>query len=213
MGELTVASSPYLWKIDPLDGTENFVLGLSYFSSTLTFYYRNQPLVAVVYEPLTASLYTAIRGQGAWLNDKRLHVSQTTQLKGSRVFLIPDFVTKRQPLTVSVRHSLHMHCRRVLDTWSPALDWCLVASGKADLLIAIADTPISPDAGTLILEEAGGRITDFSGKEFVGHNQSCLISSNGTELHSHLFKMIQELSWENEQCSEIALLKPLCGRL
>ncbi|HEU5375776.1 MAG TPA: inositol monophosphatase family protein [Ktedonobacteraceae bacterium] len=178
------APSPYLWRIDPLDGTENFVLGLPYFSSTLTLCQDGQPLLAVVSEPLTGNLYLAEHGRGAWLNGERLHVSQTSQFRQCRAFFIPDSATKRQPLAVQVRHALYARCRRVLDTWSPALDWCLVASGQADLVIALANSPLMPNAGTLILQEAGGTITDGSGRPFTGQGQRLLVGSNSTELHA-----------------------------
>ncbi len=200
-----LGNSPYHWKIDPLDGTENFVLGLPYFSSTLMLSYYNQPLLAVVYEPVTQNLYTAEHNDGARLNGERIHVSKNAELKQCRTFFIPDFVTKRESLATSLRQELYARCRRVLDTWSPALDWCLVASGRADLVVALAGDPIAPDAGMLILEEAGGRITDFSGNVFDGHNQRCLIGSNGTELHDQLLHFLFSLFQENELCREMSL--------
>lgn len=196
--------SSYLWRIDPLDGTENFVLGLPYFSSTLTLCHYDQPLLAVVYEPITENLYMAERGQGAWLNGKRIRVSHTDQFKQCRTFFIPDFVTKRQPLAAQLRQELYMRCRRVLDTWSPALDWCLVASGRADLIVALAGNPIVPDAGMLILEEAGGKITDFSGRVFMDHYQRHLVASNGTELHNQLLQWLSNSFWEPELCQEMS---------
>jgi myo-inositol-1(or 4)-monophosphatase len=203
-GVWKVGASPYRWKIDPLDGTENFVLGLPYFSSTLLLSYDDQPVFAVVYEPVTHNLYTAERDAGAWLNGERIQVSHTHDFRQCRTFLIPDFVTKRETLTALVRQELYQRCRRVLDTWSPALDWCLVESLRADLVVALAGSPLTPDAGTLILEEAGGRITDFSGQRFNGRKQRCLIGSNGTELHDRLLHVLDRLQ-EKEPCQEIPL--------
>lgn len=211
-GLLPISSSPYCWVIDPLDGTENFVLGLPYFSSTVTLCYHNQPQIAVVYNPVTDALYTAERGKGAWLNNTRIHVSHTTRFSSCRVFLIPDFVTKREPPMTYLRHSLHMQCRRVLDTWSPALDWCLVASGKADLIVAISGQPIMPDAGILLLEEAGGCITDFAGQSFTGKNQRYLVGSNGTELHDQFLQLTDGAPWEENVCLEPPLSKVSYGR-
>ncbi len=196
-GTLTsFTSSPYRWNIDPLDGTENFVLGIPYFSSCLTLYYEQTPLVAVVYNPVTNELFTAKKGEGARLNGKRLAVSQQNSLQSSRAFFIPDFITKRQPLTVLLRESLYSHCRRVLDTWSPALDWCLVASGKADLVVTFADG--SPDAdasaGMFILEEAGGKITDFSGQPYSTENRGQIVGSNMTDLHNAVLQLIEEVN-------------------
>lgn len=210
-GQLSVSSSPYCWRIDPLDGTENFVLGLPYFSSTLALCYRGQPQVAVIYNPVTDALYTAERDKGAWLNSNDIQVAPTTRFTNCRVFLIPDFVTKRRPSTAYLRQSLHMQCRRVLDTWSPALDWCLVASGKADLVVAISEQPIVPDAGLLLLEEAGGYITDFQGKAFTGENQRYIVGSNGTEIHEQFLRLARDISWEKESWPEPLLSKPSYG--
>jgi myo-inositol-1(or 4)-monophosphatase len=210
-GTLSISSSPYRWLIDPLDGTENFVLGLPYFSSTVTLCYRGQPWIAAVYNPITDQLYTAERGKGAWLNEARLHVSNTTSLKQSRVFFIPDFQTKRRPSTLQLRQQLHIQCRRVLDTWSPALDWCLVASGKADGIVALSHQPILPDAGMLFLEEAGGCITNFHGKALNEEQQRFLLGSNGTELHRHFLQLTQNIPWEQEAWMETPLLKPSYG--
>jgi myo-inositol-1(or 4)-monophosphatase len=197
-GLWNVGNAPYHWKVDPLDGTENFVLGLPYFSTSLLLSADHRPVLAVVYEPVTQHLYTAVRGSGAWLNGERIHVSQNEELKHCRTCFIPDFATKRHPRTIALRNELYRHCRRVLDTWSPALDWCLVASGRADLLVALSGHPMVPDAGTLFLEEAGGQITDFQGNGFPGPNQRCLVASNG-KLHQQFFHLaqqeVQEWSW------------------
>ncbi|HEU5383629.1 MAG TPA: inositol monophosphatase family protein, partial [Ktedonobacteraceae bacterium] len=145
------------------------------------------------YEPVTGTLYTAQRGHGAWRNGERLHLSRTSQFKQCRTFLLPDFVTKQQPQTARLRQALYQQCRRVLDTWAPALDWCLVASGRADLLVALAGRPIAPNADTLILEEAGGTITDVSGQPFTGQGQRLLVGSNGTELHPACLRLLAQL--------------------
>jgi myo-inositol-1(or 4)-monophosphatase len=112
-------------------------------------------------------------------------------LKGSRAFFIPDFTTKREQKTASLRNKLYGQCRRVLDTWSPALDWCLVANGKVDIVVSISDRPIRPDAGTLILEEAGGKVTDFDNSEFNDDNNGRVIGSNSL-LHDQLLQLINE---------------------
>ncbi len=184
-------SSSYKWLIDSLDGTENFVLGIPYFSSSITLCEENIPQIAVVYNPITDELYTAVRGKGAFLNGNRMKVSNEAYLKGSRAFFIPDFTTKRMLNTASLRNKLYGQCRRVLDTWSPALDWCLVANGKVDLVISISNQPIHPDAGTLILEEAGGRVTDFDNRAFNDDNNGCVIGSNAV-LHDQLLQLINE---------------------
>ena len=183
--------SQYKWLIDALDGTENFVLGIPYFSSSITLCDENVPQIAVVFNPVTEELFTAERGKGAFLNETRITVSSEVHLKGSRAFFIPDFATKRFHKTACVRNKLYGNCRRVLDTWSPALDWCLVASGKVDSVVSVSHRPIQPDAGILILEEAGGKITDFQNRAFNDDNNGHIVGSNAL-LHDQLLQLINE---------------------
>ena len=197
-GQTFTSGSPYRWMIDPLDGTDNFVLGIPYFSSSITLFEQNQPVLAVVYNPVTDELYTAERGKGARLNGDLLRVSATTSLQQCKTFFIPDFHTKRLPATVVLRERLYERCRRVLDTWSPALDWCLIARGKADLLVAVTTHPLQPDMGTLFLEEAGGRITHFKGKEIGQRVPGYLVASNGTLLHTQVLEIIHEKGGDHD---------------
>ena|SRR5947209_9676305 len=197
-GLIPSKSSYYQWLIDPLDGTENFFQGISYFSSSIALCRNGRPEIAVVYNPITDECYTAIRGEGAWLNERRIYVSDKVQLKSCSAFFIPDFVTKREDNSVRLRNMLLMKCRRVLDTWSPALDWCLVASGKADMVVAVSGGPIRPDAGTLILEEAKGKITDFHGRSFGSDNSRKIVGSNATSVHSELLRLAKECYFDDD---------------
>ncbi len=183
--------SPYKWLIDSLDGTENFVLGIPYFSTSITLCKEDEPQIAVVYNPVTEDLYTASRGKGAFLNGNRIYVSNKAQLKSSRACFIPDFTTKRMDKTTCLRNKLYGQCRRILDTWSPALDWCLVANGKVDIVVSIIDRPIRPDARTLILEEAGGKITRLESRSFNEDNSVCVVGSNSL-LQDQLLELISE---------------------
>ncbi len=188
---LIFSPSSYKWLIDSLDGTENFVLGIPYFSTSITLYKEDKPQIAVVYNPITEDLYTAARDKGAFLNGNRIYVSDEAELKSSRACFIPDFTTKRMQKATCLRNKLYGQCRRVLDTWSPALDWCLVANGKVDIVVSIVNHPIQPDAGTLILEEAGGKITGFDSRSFNDGNSVCVVGNNSL-LHDQLLQLISE---------------------
>ena len=188
---LIPSSSPYTWLIDSLDGTENFFLGIPYFSSSITLCEHGCPKIAVVYNPITQELYTATKGEGAFLNDNRISVSKQTRLRGCRTFFIPDFTTKKQHDTTRLREKLYMQSRRLLDTWSPALDWCLVASGKVDIVVSVAGYSMYPDAGTLMLEEAGGKVTDFDNRPLSKENNGRIVGSNSL-LHDQLLQLIEE---------------------
>lgn len=192
-GHIPSSSSytPFTWLVDSLDGTENFFLGIPYFSSSITLCEDGCPLIAVVYNPITEELYTAAKGKGAWLNGNRIGVSNKTHLKGCRAFFIPDFSTKREPDTTRLRDTLYMQSRRLLDTWSPALDWCMVANGKVDVVVSISKYSMYPDAGTLILEEAGGKVTDFHNNVVRKENNARIVGSNSL-LHDQLLQLIEE---------------------
>jgi myo-inositol-1(or 4)-monophosphatase len=191
-GMIAPTSSEYQWLVDPLDGTENFFLGIPYFSTSIALCKEGIPQIAVVYNPVTQELYTAEAGKGAMLNNRAIRASGSMTLKGSRAFFIPDFHTKRQQKTTYFREQLYKQCRRLLDTWSPALDWCLVASGKVDFVIALAEGSMRPDAGTLILEEAGGHITDFSGVNLSYDNNGCVFGSCSEQLHRQILQFIKD---------------------
>ena len=192
-GLLPSTSSEFQWLVDPLDGTENFVLGIPYFSSSIALCRNNKPEIAVVYNPFTEELYSAIKGEGAKLNGNPLRPARDVTLRGCRAFFIPDFDTKRQKRTAHFRDELYMQCRRLLDTWSPALDWCLVASGKVDLVVALENTSIRPDAGTLILEEAGGIVTDFGGNPFTNQNSGRIVGCSSEVLHRQFLQFSKEV--------------------
>lgn len=187
-GQIFIGSADEEWRIDALDGTENFVGGIPYFSTEITYYREATPTVGVVFNPITNDLYYTMSGEGAWLNGQKISVSQEMNIQKSRAFFIPDFGTKRQLETVRMRDLLYTNCRRVLDTWSPALDWCLVACGRAELLLAIAGRSIRPGAGMLILQEAGGVVTDLTGNP-IGETTKQIIAGN-KEVHASLLQML-----------------------
>ncbi len=166
---------------------------------------EDTPQIAAVYNPIIDELFTAAKGKGAWLNGNRIHVSNETQLRKCRAFFIPDFTTKRQKNTAHFRDKLYMQCRRLLDTWSPALDWCLVASGKVDVVLSISGNPIRPDAGTLILEEAGGKVTDFYNKPFNELNNGCIVGSNSL-IHDQFLELIREDYYAHDHYTQILVI-------
>lgn len=187
-------SSLYKWLVDPLDGTENFVTGIAYFSISIAVSFNGIPQAGLIYNPITEEFYFAKKGEGVWLNNQPITVSNKTKLNESKILIIPDVNTKKSAKAIKLRENIYLKTRRLLDTWSPALDWCLVASGRADALITMSSKDVSANAGTLILEEAGGKLTDFDGNPFKG---GYLLASNTTQLHNELLKVIGSSFSEN----------------
>jgi myo-inositol-1(or 4)-monophosphatase len=197
LGLTGTCGSRYKWLIDPLDGTENFLLGLPYFSVSLTLSKDDEPILGVVYNPVTNQVFSAQKGKGAKSNNRRLKTSARTDLSKASVFMIPSMKTKRQLPTIRLRNALYNSCRRVLDTWAPALDWCLVADGRADAVVVVDDFPLRNDIRTLLLEESGGVITDFVGVSFPDSKAGLAVGSNSAALHRQLLELINR-NYTNE---------------
>lgn len=152
------------WIVDPLDGTTNYLHGYPQFAVSIAVYHRGNPYQAVVFDPARDELFTASRGEGAQLNDRRIRVSAVTRLDAallatgfpfkSMAFLEPWIETFRVllPRTSGVRRA-----------GSAALDLAHVACGRLDGFWEFGLKPWDMAAGCLLIQEAGGRIGDFAG--------------------------------------------------
>lgn len=154
------------WIIDPLDGTSNYLHGFPYFSVSIALKCKNRIEHGVVYDPLRHECFAASRGRGARLNDRRIRVSKQTQLNAS---LLGTGVPFRD-ITLAQRflptfEALIGKCAGVRRTGSAALDLVYVASGRLDGFWEIGLRPWDIAAGTLIIREAGGLVSDANGGE------------------------------------------------
>ena len=193
--ELGATSSPhgsrYRWIFDPLDGTTNYAHGLPIFCSSLGLEIDGRVDVGAIYDPMRKELFTAERGQGAFLNGSRLKVSDTGALiDGLLVTGFPYDVHKRGPDLVGLFGEFLGRARAVRRLGSAALDLCYVAAGRLDAFWEQLLKPWDVAAGGLILEEAGGRITGMDGAPFdlaAGH----LVASNGA-IHDEILGVIAD---------------------
>lgn len=164
VGAAEGVDSEYQWIIDPLDGTTNFLHGFPQFAVSIALKHKGRLDQAVVYDPMRQELFTASRGGGAQLNEHRIRVSKRSSLDGA--LLGTGFPFKAQ-----------QHLDTYLDTFkalfpmtsgirrpgSAALDLAYVASGRLDGFWEIGLNPWDMAAGALLIQEAGGLISDFSG--------------------------------------------------
>jgi len=166
-GENRGTNQDYLWIVDPLDGTNNFVNGVPHFAVSIAMQYKGKTEVAVVYDPVRDELFSAVRGKGAKLNDFRLRVNNVNDLGGSLVATGFPFKARQHTETYmklfGEAFSLSADLRRA---GSAALDLAYVAAGRVDAFFELGLKPWDIAAGDLIVREAGGTVTDFSG----GHN-------------------------------------------
>lgn len=190
-GRLDQGSSPYVWIIDPLDGTTNFAHGFPAYCVSIGLEYEGECIVGVVYDPTRDELFSATRGGGARLNGHPLHVSKTAIL--DQALLVTGFAydirdTPQNNLDHFVRFALH--AQGIRRTGSAALDLCYVAAARFDGFWEVKLNPWDMAAGTVILREAGGHITNFHGETHSLYGQE-LVASNG-HIHSAMLSVIQD---------------------
>lgn len=186
--------SEYTFVIDPLDGTNNFFLGISNFSVSIALQKNEETILGVVYAPLTDQLYFAEKGKGSFLNNEnnRLRVNEITSLKEASFCYIAGYNSDRTPHEDLVKEVSKHEIKRMLNNWSPALDCCLLASGKVESIICNGNDIYDNVAGKLIIKEAGGIITDFDAKPEVDNN-NYFVASNNLELHKKVLQICRQL--------------------
>lgn len=158
-----------VWLIDPLDGTTNFLHGFPYFSISIACRIKNRIEHAVVYDPLRHECFTASRGRGAQLNDRRLRVSKQTQLQAS--LLGSGFPSTNPALArhyIPTLEALIGKCAGIRKSGSAALDLAYVAAGRLDGFWKLGLRPWDIAAGSLLIKEAGGLVGDpFGGENYL----------------------------------------------
>ncbi len=155
-----------VWIIDPLDGTRNYLHGFPFYAVSIALRVKNRIEHAVVYDPLRHECFSASRGRGARLNDRRLRVSKQTQLSAAMLgtgFSCHDSATSNPSFLAY--ESLIGQCAGVRSTGSAALDLAYVASGRLDGYWKFGLKSWDIAAGSLLIQEAGGLISDLQGGE------------------------------------------------
>ena len=171
--------SEYRWIIDPLDGTTNFTHGLPVFCVSIGLEQKGSIVLGVVYDPNADELFTAERGKGAYLNRRRIRVSRTTTLIESLLVTgFPYDVQSNPDRVVEHFNNFLMRAQALRRLGSAALDLCYVAAGRFDGFWEVSLNPWDMAAGVLIVEEAGGRYTDFLGNPSTIYKKN-LLTSNG----------------------------------
>jgi myo-inositol-1(or 4)-monophosphatase len=157
------ATSAYRWHVDPLDGTTNFAHGYPCFCVSLALAHQDVLMAGVVYNPISEELFTAARGQGATLNGKGIRVSQIVTLSTS--LLCTGFPAHNRKASPNLRYygNFTMHSHGVRRDGSAALDLASVACGRFEGFWEFGLKAWDTAAGVLLVEEAGGKVTDFEG--------------------------------------------------
>lgn len=160
--------SDFRWIIDPLDGTTNFAHQVPIFSVSIAFAVSGEIRVGIVLQPVSGELFTAVKNKGAWLNGQAISVSECPSL--AEALLVTGFpydVKKDSALYMARFEKMLTAAQGIRRLGSAALDLCFVACGRFEGFWENNLKPWDTAAGCLIAEEAGGRITDFSGNAYT----------------------------------------------
>lgn len=192
--------SDYVWIVDPIDGTVNYAHALPIFCVSIALEIKGEIALGIVYNPVSRERFTAQKGKGSYYNDKKINVSQTELLKDG--FLVTGFAYGLEEFDDhSLDHFVNfvkmgLPVRRL---GSAAMDICYVACGKFDAFWEVNLNAWDVAAAYLILLEAGGKVTDFTGGSYSVYDKQ-ILATNGRKIHE---EMIEELKKVNEQ-----LIKP-----
>lgn len=182
-------ASEYIWYIDPLDGTTNFAHGFPYFSVSLALAKEGEVVLGVVYNPVSNECFTAYKGGGAYLNGKQINISKNQTLRDSLLITgFPYDIATNPDNNVAAFEKAYKASQGVRRNGSAALDLCYVACGRADAFWEKYLQPWDFAAGSLIVKEAGGRITDCQGDEFCLETNEILASN--VLIHDELLEIL-----------------------
>ncbi len=187
--------SEYTWIIDPLDGTKHYIRKMPIFCVSIALQKNEEIIVGVIFVPATNSLFYAEKGKGAFLNGRKIHVSQVKNLADA-------FIYAELPNCKLSKKSFNKYHQRLgeflkktyrVRAWgSGPLGFCYVALGGFDSYVLLNDGTKLTDAaaGVLIVKEAGGRVTDINGNEFTRKTTNP-VASNG-KIHNQIIKILKK---------------------
>jgi myo-inositol-1(or 4)-monophosphatase len=184
-------TSPYKWIIDPLDGTTNYVHGFPFFCVSIGLEYDGAVILGVVYDPFRNDLFYASKGTGAFLNGQPIRVSKENEL--CRSLLVTGFPYDFRENPGQIFTHFFQFCQAsqgVRRTGSAALDLCYLAAGYFDGFWELNLSPWDVAAGSLIVEEAGGRVSGFNGEALSIYSKN-ILASNG-QIHSQMADILQK---------------------
>ncbi|MBQ6966255.1 MAG: inositol monophosphatase [Bacteroidaceae bacterium] len=182
----------YFWVVDPLDGTTNFIHGLAPYCVCIALRNREELLLGVVYEVARQELYSASKGQGAFLNDKPIQVSAIDDVDQALVMVgYPYNAEDWRPFCLDITGRLYGHCASIRSMGSAEAELCYVAAGKIDIYFESFIQPWDVAAGAIIVKEAGGRVTDYDGTDERWESGRQVLATNG-RLHEAVLKEMRK---------------------
>ena len=179
------------WIVDPLDGTTNYAHRFPMYSVSIGFEMDGVLECGAVFDPVRGEMFRAARGEGAWLNDAALAVSEVDRVSESLLLTgFPYGFRERIDEALGLFGTFLVHSQAVRRAGSAALDLCYVASGRSDGFWELDLKPWDTAAGILVLAEAGGRVSDFAGRDYAIEGNR-ILASNG-KIHEEMLGIIAQ---------------------
>ena len=179
----------YRWIVDPLDGTTNYAHGYPMYSVSIGLEIHGKMECGAVYDPVRDEMFSATRGRGAYLNGESMGVSEVANL-GDALLLtgFPYSIQERIGCALGLFRTFLMEAQAVRRSGSAALDLCHLAAGRCDGFWELDLNPWDTAAGLVVVEEAGGRVTDFGEKAFQIECREILASNS--RIHSEMIRAL-----------------------
>jgi len=183
--------SDFRWIIDPLDGTTNYAHGYPVFSISIALEIKKEVTLGVIYQPLFEELFTAQKGKGAHLNGRALAVSPTAKLSESLLATgFPYDIRESKENNLNYFVHLAKKAQAIRRAGSAALDLAYVAAGRFDGFWELKLMPWDTAAGILLVQEAGGKVTDMRGDAYTLTSPH-IVATNG-KIHEEMLKALAE---------------------
>jgi len=183
----SIQNTPWQWVIDPIDGTTNFSIHNPFWSISVALFYKENPVLGIVYAPVLQELYCARQGEGAFLNQKKIKVSEINSGKILNAFC---HSRKEEDIKTAIKYFAYQKihgfdCRQM---GSAAIELAFVASGRIESLTIPGANAWDVGAGVLLVQEAGGKVTDFENKNWTLKSKD-MVATNQI-LHEQILKAI-----------------------
>lgn len=168
----------YIFVVDPIDGTTNFIKDYHMSCISIGLIRNGKRYLGVVHNPYLNETYSAIRGQGAFMNGKPIHVSGEDMANSILVFGSSPYNTELARASFDMAYAYFEKCLDIRRSGSAAIDLCAVAAGRAEIFFELILSPWDFAAGALIVEEAGGVVTTIDGGEVPCLDKSPVLARN-----------------------------------
>lgn len=182
----------HTWVIDPIDGTSNYIHGLPFYAVSIAYFLEGEPVLGVLYAPALRELFWALRGEGAFRNGERIHVSRVASLHEAIFVTGFPHTRRRFEVLAPVYGYLLAECQALRSFGSAALGLAYVACGRCEGYLQLGISFYDVAAGVCLVEEAGGVVREFSGKPWSYVSRSLCAFNGSIDLVSIIHHVLPE---------------------